>query len=301
MNFLKSLILFLMLTGTALADKLPVVASFSILSDITQAIGGDRVNVVSLVGANQDAHVYQITSKDLKKLQAAKLVVVNGLGFEGASMDRAIKQSKIPVVIATSGIKARSEADHGHDDHDHKHDAHDHGSIDPHAWHNPVLVQTYAKNIAAALTKADPQGKAYYAQRLNAYVSELKALDTWTQNQLKPIAVNKRKVLTAHDAFEYLGDRYQISFIAPQGVNTDGEASAKTVASIIKQVKAENIKAVFLENIKDGRLLTQLSKEAGVKPSGKLYSDALSDPKGEAGTYLKMMRFNINALVGAMK
>ena len=296
MNILKSLILFLMLTGTALADKLPVVASFSILADITQAIGGERVNVVSLVGANQDAHVYQITSKDLKKLQAAKLMVVNGLGFEGASMDRAIKQSKIPVVVATSGIKALVE-----DDHDHKHDAHNHGSIDPHAWHNPVLVQTYAKNIAAGLTKADPQGKVYYAQRLNAYISELKALDTWTQNQFKPIAVNKRKVLTAHDAFEYLGARYQISFIAPQGVSTDGEASAKTVANIIKQVKAENIKAVFLENIKDGRLLTQLSKETGVKPSGKLYSDALSDPKCEAGTYLKMMRFNINSLVGAMK
>lgn len=299
MKILKSLMVFFMLTGVAMADKLPVVTSFSILADMTQTLGGDRVNVVSLVGVNQDAHVYQMTSKDLKKLQAAKLVVVNGLGFEGASMDRAIKQSKIPVVIATTGIKALVEDDH--DSHDHKHDAHDHGNIDPHAWHNPVLAQTYAKNISAGLTKADPQGKAYYAQKLNVYLAELKALDTWAQNQFKPIPVSKRKVLTAHDAFAYLGERYQISFIAPQGVNTDGEASAKTVAAIIKQVRADNIKAVFLENIKDGRLLTRLSTEAGVKPSGKLYSDALSEPKGEAGTYIKMMRFNISSLVNAMK
>lgn len=284
MNILKIVLLVFTLNSLAWADKLPVVASFSILADITQNLGGNRVDVTSLVGNDQDAHVYQMTSKDVKKLHLAKLIVVNGLGFEGASMERAIRQSHASVVLASRGIKPLVV-----------------GGIDPHAWHNPLLVQQYAKNITSALIAADPQGKAYYTQKLSDYLVQLDALDRWAQNQFKSIALNKRKVLTAHDAFAYLGQHYQITFIAPQGMSTEGEASAKTVANIIKQVRAEQIKAIFLENIKDGRLLNRLSAEAGVKPSGKLYSDALSQSNGPAATYLHMMRFNLSSLAKAMQ
>ena len=295
----KSLIplLLALLATPALADKLPVLASFSILADLTREVGGERVDVASLVGPDQDAHVFQPAPQDVKKLAAAKVFVVNGLGFEGW-LSRLSKSSgfKGQTVVASQGVKAQDMAEEEHDHHDH-----DHGHTDPHAWHNPQNVKLYVNNIRAALTQADPAGKDYYSQRASQYSQQLDALDADARQRFAAIPASQRKVLTSHDAFGYLAQRYQIRFLSPQGVSTDAEASAKTVAKLVRQVKAEKIRAVFVENMSDKRLLEQLSREAGVQVGGKLYADALSPANGPAPSYLKLFSHNVNSLSAAMK
>lgn len=283
--------------SVAMAAPVNVVTSFSILGDVTQEIGGNRVTVSSIVGADKDAHTYQLTPNDLKKIRAAKLVLVNGLGFEPADVSRAIAQSKVKTATVTQGIKTLEMHDDDHDHHGHNHSH----SADPHVWNDPVLMQTYANNIAKALIAADPQGKSHYEGRLQAYQKQLRDLHAWSATQINSVAKDKRKVLTSHDAFAYMAHRYGISFIAPQSASGDSEASAKTVASIIKQVRDQQIKAVFMENIKDPRLMQRIGKEAKVNLKGQLYSDALSGKNGPASTYIKMYRYNVTQLVSAMK
>ena len=287
----------LLFSGNLYAETLPVVSSFSILGDVAQQIGGNRISVSNLVSADADAHAYQLTSGDLKKLKSAKLILLNGLGLEKADITRAVKQSNIPYAEATAGITAIKADDHHHHAHD---DGHDHGEYDPHVWHDPVLMQKYASNVANALIKADPAGKAYYEQRLKNYTVELQKLDGYAKQQFGVIPANQRKVLTGHDSFAYLGKRYGITFLAPQGVSTEGDASAKQVASIIRQIKQQGVKAVFTENIKDGRMVQRISQETGAKVGGKLYSDALSKD-GNARTYADLFRYNVRVMSSAMK
>ena len=287
-----------LLTGAAYATPLPVVTSFSILGDVAKQTGGDRVAVQSLVGANQDSHAYHMTSGDIKKIRSAKLVLLNGLGLESGEMTRAVKQSKVPFAEAAKGIQAL-KAEEGEHHHDHEGHHHDHGEFDPHVWTDPVLMGTYAQNVANALIQADPEGKTYYQQRLGNYQMQLKKLHSDAQAAFNAVPAAKRKVLTGHDAFSYMGKRYNIEFIAPQGVSSEAEPSAKQVASIIRQIKREGIKAVFTENIKDTRMIDRIAKETGVNVSGRLYSDALGG--APANSYIGMYRYNVKVLTDAMK
>ena len=270
-------------------DKLRVVATFSILGDFVKSVGGDRVEVTSLVGPNGDAHVYQPTPADAKTIGDAKVVFTNGLGFEGW-MTRLVKASgtKAPVVVATRGIKPRRMAAGA--DHDHEH-----GGTDPHAWQSVANAKVYVANIRDALVKADPAGKAAYEANAAAYLAKLDALEKDVKEELAQIPADRRKIITTHDAFGYFGQAYGIEFIAPQGVSTESEVSAKDIAAIITQIKKQKIPAVFLENVTDPRLLEQIAQETGAKIGGTLYSDALTDEKGPAPTYIDMMRHNAHA------
>ena len=287
----------------AAQDKLPVVASFSILGDFAKQVGGARVTVTTLVGPNGDAHVFQPAPADAKKLAAAKVVFVNGLGFEGW-IDRLVKASgtKAEIVTATSGVASREMAEEeGHDAHAHdaKH-AHDHGETDPHAWQSVANAEIYVANIRDGLIAADPEGKAIYEANASAYIAQLAALDTRVKEAVAAIPEAKRRIITSHDAFGYFGAAYGIEFIAPQGVSTEAEASAKDVAKIVRQIKAEKIPAVFVENISDPRLVDRIAKATGAKIGGTLYSDALSDDKGPASTYIDMIQNNIRELSSAL-
>lgn len=273
------------------AAPLPVITSFSILGDVTRQIGGERVQVRSLIGNDQDAHMYQLVSKDLRDMRSAKLILLNGLGLEPLSLQRAAQQSRVPLATVTQGIQPLMMADDGHDHHQH---------TDPHIWNDPVLMQTYARNVAGALIKVDPQGKAYYQQRLAAYQRQLAELNNWATKIFNAVPADKRKVLTGHDAFAYMAKRYSIQFIAPQGVSTEAEPSARQVAAIISQIRREHIKAIFIENIKNPKMVQRIASETQTKISGRLYSDALSNG-APAATYIDMFRFNVNALAAAMK
>jgi zinc/manganese transport system substrate-binding protein len=278
-------------------EKLPVVASFSILGDIVQNVGGDRVVVKSLVGPNSDAHVYSPSPADAKTLADAKIVFTNGLGFEGW-IGRLVKSSntKAPNVIVSKGIKPRKLAGaqgHGH--------GHGHGDGDPHAWQSVLNVKLYVANVRDGLIAADPAGKAAYEANAAAYLAKLDALDGEIRETISRIPADRRKIITTHDAFGYFKDAYGVEFIAPQGVSTESEASARDVARIIQQIRKQRIPAIFLENVSDPRLLKRIADETGAKVGGTLYSDALTDEKGPAPTYIDLIRHNIRTLSAALQ
>jgi zinc/manganese transport system substrate-binding protein len=266
-------------------DKIDVVASFSILGDFVRNVGGERVAVTTLVGPNGDAHVYTPTPRDAKKIADAKLVVVNGLGFEGW-LPRLVKSSggKAVIVTATQGIAPR------------KLDSHE----DPHAWQSVGNAKVYAANIRDALAKADPAGADIYKANAEAYLAKLTALDSDVKAAIATISEAHRKVISTHDAFGYFAAEYGVQFIAPLGVSTETEPSARDIAGIIGQIKAQKIPAVFLENISDDRLIRRIAAETGAKVGGTLISDGLTGEKGPAPTYIDMVRHNIKALTSAL-
>lgn len=277
--------------------KLPVVASFSILGDFVGRIGGDRVAVKSLVGPNGDAHVYEPTPADAREVAGAKLIVANGFGFEGwlEKLARA-SGTKAPIIAATRGITPREMEDD---------DAKPVGGkkpivTDPHAWQAVGNAKVYIANIRDALIAADPEGKAVYEANAASYTAEISALDAEVRAAIAAVPEGKRRVITSHDAFGYFAAAYGIEFLAPQGVSTEGEASSKVVAKLIRQIKAEKITAVFMENMTDKRLVDRIAKETGVRLGGELFADALSPKGGPAPTYVDMVRHNVTLLTKAM-
>ncbi len=282
------------------ADPLPVTASFSILGDLVRVVGGDRVNVTTLVGPNEDAHAFEPKPSDAKTLLQSKLLVINGLEFEPWAKKLAASAGyKGESLVASKGVKPLAMEEEAHDSHAAK--GHHHDEVDPHAWQNPENVILYVRNIAAALAKADPASAPTYQANAGAYVKELQTFDTWAKAEFAAIPADKRKVITSHDAFGYFAAKYQIKFLAPQGVSTDAEPSAKEVAELIRQIQREKIKAVFVENMSNPKLLTQLSKDAGATVGASLYADALSSADKPGATYLKMMHHNVTQLVAGMK
>ena len=289
-------------------EPIPVVATFSILGDMVERIGGAHVNVTTLVGPNGDTHVYQPTPAAARAVGDAEVLIVNGLEFEGW-LDRLAKAAGFDgvLVVATAGIEPIAfEDDHGeqqaslggkgHDDHA----GHDHGALDPHAWQSLENAVIYVDNITAALAKADPANAAEFYGNRAAYVAEIEALEAEIRAMMAAIPENARTVVTSHDAFQYFGREYGLTFLAPQGISTESEASAQDVARLIEQMRTEGTTAVFVENIADPRLLEQIANETGAAIGGTLYPGALSGADGPAASYLDMMRYNATTLAAAL-
>jgi zinc/manganese transport system substrate-binding protein len=263
-----------------------VVASFSILADMAQELAPAGAQVTALVGPDSDAHVYEPSPADGRRLAQADLVLINGLGFEGW-IERMVKVSgyRGPVAAASQGIQPRSG---GHHD------------TDPHAWQDLALARRYAHNISAALTQRWPQQRDEMARRNADYVARLDRLDAQVREWLGAVPRARRRVITSHDAFGYFGAAYGVDFLAPQGWNTHSEPSAAAVARLIRQIKEEGVRAIFIENISDPRLVERIAREGGVRVGGTLYSDALSKPGGPADTYLNLFQHNASVLVRAL-
>ena len=276
----------MLVAGPGLAQqKVDIAASTTVLADLARNVGGDHVNVVSLVGPNGDIHSYVPSPADAKNLADAKLVILNGLGLEGSTaqfMRSAAKGAK--VLVASDGITPLRLGN----------------SPDPHAWQSVANAKTYVANIRDALIAVDPADKSVFEANAAVYLRQLDALDAEVKAAIATIPPQRRKLVTTHDAFGYLGTAYGVEFIAPHGVSTEAEASARDVAQIIAQIRAQKIPAVFLENVTDPRLLARIAHESGARISGTLYSDALTDANGPAPTYVEMMRHNVKELVGAL-
>ena len=270
-------------------EKLPVVATFSILADFARNVGGERIEVTALVGPNGDTHVYQPKPADAKELGAARLILVNGLGLEGW-IDRLIKASgaKAPVIVATKGINPQKMREEGRI------------GLDPHAWQSIADAKIYVANIRDGLIAADPEGASAYRANADNYLGKLDALEKEVTAEIAKIPPGRRQIITTHDAFGYFGAAYGFRFIAPEGISTETEASARDVAKIIRQIKTQKIPAVFLENVTDPRLVRSIAAESGAKIGGTLYSDALSPPDGPASTYIDMVRNNVRELSAAL-
>jgi zinc/manganese transport system substrate-binding protein len=266
-------------------EGLNVVASFSILGDFVRNVGGDRVSVTTLVGADSDAHVYSPTPADAKRIADAKLVFVNGLGFEGW-LPRLVKSAggKATIVTATAGITPLRSG----------------SAADPHAWQSIANAKIYVANIREALAAADPANAETFKANASRYLADLNALDREVRAAVAQIPESRRKVISTHGAFGYFAAAYGVAFIAPVGVSTESEPSARDIARIITQIKSAKIPAVFLENISDPRLIRRISAETGARVGGTLYSDSLTDEKGDVPTYIDMVRHNIKALTSAL-
>ena len=311
---------------------IPVVAAFSVLGDMVKRIGGDRVAVTTLVGPDGDAHVYQPGPADARAVSQAEILVFNGLAFEGW-LDRLVEASDFDGVrvVATDGIQPIRLEDEDHHDDDHAEDddhadkddhgdeddhaakddhgdeddhadehGHHHGAFDPHAWHSPANAVIYVDNITAALAKTDPaNASAYYGNRAT-YVAEIEALDAEIRKTVAGLSEDRRTLVTAHDAFGYFAEAYGLRFVAPLGMSTESDASAADVAALIRQIREEGIKAVFVEVITDQRLIERIADETGASIGGTLYSDALSGADGPASTYLDMLRHNAETLAEAL-
>ena len=289
MRRLQLFLIFFALTAAALPargqDRLNVVASFSILGDFVRNVGGERVGVTTLVGPDGDVHVYAPAPADAKKIADAKLVIINGLGLEGW-LPRLVQSagSKAVIVAATVGIaplKIGSDAD-------------------PHAWQSVVNARIYVANIRDALSAAAPADAEFFRANAESYLAKLDVLDREVREAIARIPQARRKVISTHDAFGYFAAAYGIEFVAPLGVSTESEASARDIAGIITQIRSSRIPAVFLENISDPRLIRRISAETGAKVGGTLYSDSLTGEKGDAPTYIDMVRHNIKALTSAL-
>ena len=274
-------------------EPLPVVASFSILGDLVRVVGGDRVKVTTLVGPDADAHAFEPKPMDAKAILQSRLFVINGLNFEPWAQKLAKSANfKGQTLVASQGIQPRSmPPEKGHAQAD----------TDPHGWQDPTNVVLYVKNIAKSLSSLDPSGASRYQKNSDEYVKQLLALDQFAKEQLAAIPVPSRQVITSHDAFGYFAARYQVRFLAPQGINADAEPSAKEVAQLIRQIKRDQIKAVFVENMSNPKLLAQITQDTGVSMGPKLYVDALSGPNEPGSSYLKMMRYNVTQLVTGMQ
>jgi len=275
----------LVMPAKAEAKKIPVVASFSIIGDFVRQVGGDRVSVTTIVGPDGDAHVYQPSAADGRRIAQARLIFVNGLGFEGwlDRLTRAAK-SKGEVVTLGDGVAARKDEE----------------GQDPHAWQDVANAKVYVAAIREAMTAADPEGAQTYKANADAYLAKLDALDAEIRQAIDAVPKERRRVVSTHDAFGYFAARYGVEFIAPQGVSTEAEVSARDVARIIDAVRAHKVSAVFTENVADPRLAKRIASETGARMGGTLYSDALSDAKGGGATYIDMMRHNVKELAKAL-
>ena len=278
-------LLLLIATPFHAAERLNVVASFSILGDFVRNVGGDRLNLTTLVGADGDVHVYTPAPGDAKRIAEAKLVIVNGLGLEGW-LPRLVQSSgsKAQIVTASAGITLLKLG----------------SAADPHAWQSVPNAKVYVTDIANALAAADPEDAEFFRTQSRAYLEKLETLDREVREAVAKIPPERRKVISTHDAFGYFAAEYGIQFIAPLGVSTETEPSARDIASIIGQIRAQKIPAVFLENISDDRLIRRIAAETGAKVGGTLISDGLTGEKGPAPTYIDMVRHNIKALTSAL-
>ncbi len=295
---------------------LNVVASFSIIGDMAKNVGGDRIDVTTLVGPNGDAHAYEPRPADAAQMARTDLVLVNGLHFEGfLSRLAETSGSGAPVVELANGVETIAsgygdqgdEAAHGDEtgsaDTDHAEDGNHagHGTIDPHAFQSIPNAVVYVKNIADAFCAADAEGCGNYRANAAAYVEKLETLDAEIRRSVAAVPQDKRTVITSHDAFGYLGKEYGLRLLAPEGISTEAEASAADVAALIRQVREHEAAAVFVENVTNVRLIEQIASETGLSIGGTLYSDALSEADGPAATYIEMMRHNIETIVGTIE
>ncbi|HJQ58471.1 MAG TPA: zinc ABC transporter substrate-binding protein, partial [Vineibacter sp.] len=242
----------------AAQSRLKVVASFSILGDMLREIGGDRIELRTLVGPDQDGHTYQPTPSDAKAVAEARILVINGLGFEGW-IERLARSApfKGTRIVASQGVATPLRMAEGHSEplSTRKTQKAPRSVPDPHCWQDLANGQLYVRAIAAALVTADAANAAYYEQRAADYASRLAALDDWVKQQIATVPPAKRKVITGHDAFSYFGRAYGVEFRAPTGISTDEEPSARDVAALIRQIRSEGIKAIFIENMSNPKLI----------------------------------------------
>ena len=283
------------------AEPLKVVASFSIIGDFARNVGGDRIELTTLVGPDGDAHVYEPRPADAASVAGADVVLLNGLGLDGF-MQRLVDASSSKAVMLTlsEGIAPLEMHEAGHEEDQDGHADHEHGVVDPHAFQSIANAKTYVTNIAEGFCAADAEGCADYRSTAATYLEKLDKAEAEVKASVESIPADKRTIITSHDAFGYFEHAYGITFLAPEGISTEAEASVADIAALIRQVRDDHAAAIFVENITNSALIDQIAAETGIKVGGTLFSDALSAPERPASTYIDMMLHNVRTIKGAI-
>lgn len=283
------------------AEPPQVVATFSILGDLAQQVGGDRIDLQVLVGPDADAHVYEPRPRDAMAVARADVVLTNGLEFEGF-VDRLIAASDTDaaIIALTEGADVLEDPAGGHFHYVGDQAIWHAGAHDPHAWQSVPNARAYVAAIADAFCAADAERCEGYRANAARYARDLDALDAEIRKSVEALPEDRRTVVVAHNAFRYFEEEYGITFLSPQGISTESEASAADVAGLIREIRDQGAGAIFAENISDTRLLDRIAAETGMALAGTLYSDALSGPDGPAPDYLSMMRHNAGAITAAL-
>jgi len=277
-----ALALLLSLAGVTKAEPLHAVASFSILADIVKSVGGTEVEVTSIVGPDSDAHTYSPTVSDARAVAKADIIFVNGLGFEGWVSDLiAASGNDAPAIVATRQVSPLMIE----------------GAPDPHAWNDLNNGILYARAVWESLSALDPANAATYEANFNAFADAATALLARAKPAFAALSDDRRSVVTGHDAFGYFEAQFDLRFMAPLGINTEAEPSARELAQLIRQIREEKVGGLFVENITNPDLVRQIADETGLEIGGRLYSDALSARGGPATSYLAMMEHNIQTLL----
>ncbi len=280
------------------ATKLAVTATTTMVGDLARTLGGDRVEVATLMGPGVDPHLYKATAGDSAKLRNAALILYSGLHLEGKMQDLFDRLAKggRRVVAVTSGIPAgrllRPDADSEHPD--------------PHVWFDVELWSLCAKAAATALIEADPSGKSFYEQRLADYQKRLAELHAWAKKRASDLPETKRVLITSHDAFSYFGRAYGFKVVGLQGISTVNEAGLADMAKMVDLIKQRGVKAIFVESSVSRQAIDRISKDSGARIGGELFSDAMGTPGQmengqDLGTYEGMIRHNLDTVVQALK
>jgi len=305
---------------SASADTMRVIASFSILADLALQVGAPYVKVGALVGPDEDVHIYNPKPADLRAVMGAKVLAINGLGLEGwmERLTSAARFSGVLVIAAANvvprtmhvpdgnnsgGSEGRGNGAGGTDtsasDRARK-DRQGTIAVDPHAWQDPRNAVLYAHAIAEGLAAVDPLHAQAYRDGAVQYAARITQTDNWIVERLRSVPWDRRRIITTHDAFGYYGARYGVEFLSPEGISTEVEPSAKTIAALVAQIRRQNVQAVFIENMTSPRIAQMLARETGAILGGTVYSDALSHTEGPAATYLDMLRHNTTLFADAM-
>jgi zinc/manganese transport system substrate-binding protein len=278
-------------------DKIKVVATFSVIGDMVANVGGDHVDLVTLVGPRGDTELFKPSLADGKNVAEAKIVFMNDLNDEFEPwLEPLLKRVKFggSKIVVSRGAKTYSSSE------ERAPRSKAAEEIDQHAWLDPKNGVIYVKNIAAALAKSDPANASDYRARAAAYTKELQTLDGWAKAEMAGVPPTKRRVLASHDSLQYLAKAYGVTLLSINGWTNNSEPSAAELASLTQQIRREGIRALFLDSITDPRAMQQVSKETGAAIGGTLYGDALSEPGGDADTYLKMLRHDVTTLKAGM-
>lgn len=267
------------------AVTINAVATTSIIGDLVQNVGGTRVNVYTILGPGVDSHTYSPTPRDAQAVASSQILFENGLGLEGW-LEKLLQNAggSRATVITSNGLTPINGGD-------------------PHMWFDVQRTIRYVENIRDGLKQVDAAGAGAYDSNAAAYIAQLKQLDAELVTQFATIPPERRKLVTNHDTFGYLATRYGFVIVGNvfQSISTDQEPSAQQIATLVKQIKAQNVPAIFTENIVNPRLAEQVGAEAGVKVVSALYTDALGAPGSPGDTYLKLMRYDAQQIVGALK
>ena len=289
----------LLLAGPARAvDQIPVVATFSVIGDMLANVGGDHIDIKTIVAAGGDCELYQPTAADVATVAAARAVFINDLNEEFEPwLESLLKQAvfKGVKVVVTRGVRTLT-AEEEHPVSGRQLPA----AIDQHAWLDPRNGVTYVRNIAEALTRLDPASAADYRAQATAYTSQIRAVDDWARKQIADVPAGKRRALASHDSLQYIASAYGITLLAVNGWTNRSEPSAAELAKLARQIRAEHVKALFLDSITDPRAVQRIAGETGAVIGGTLYGDSLSPAGGEADSYIKMLRHDVSTLKAGM-